>query len=434
VPSPEPDGSRPNIILAMTDDQGWGDVGFNAHPVLKTPHLDAMAESGLRFDRFYAGAPVCSPTRGSCLTGRHPWRYGILFANFGPPDEPSKYPLPMPEVTLAEAVSNLGYECGHFGKWHLGDFEGPMQSAPDQSGFDDWLSTVRKVATVDPEGYWDNGEPVEGPLEGDDSRIIMDRALRFIEGAVAREHPFLAVIWFHTPHLPVLATDEFRALYADHPEQCRHYWGALSAMDAQMGRLRAALREMDVAEDTIVWFCSDNGPEGDEQTDERPGSAGPFRGRKRSLWEGGIRVPAILEWPERIPGPRATDLPCCTSDFYPTLMDVLGYEPPAQPRPIDGISLVDLLDGEMQGRPAPMAFETLEGTTRGSPSTALIGNRHKLLMDPAGEPVLLHDLLEDPAETHDLSADRPDVVEAMMATLQGERASWARSRDGEDYL
>jgi hypothetical protein len=115
-------------------------------------------------------------------------------------------------------------------------------------------------------------------------------------------------------------------------------------------------------------------------------------------------------------------------------MNVLGYEPPAQPRPIDGVSLVDLLDGDMQVRPAPMAFETLEGTTRGSQSTALIGNRHKLLMDPTGEPVLLHDLLDDPAESHDLSVDRPDVVEAMRATLQGERKSWARSRDGEDYL
>lgn len=431
---PEPDGPRPNIILAMTDDQGCGDVGYAGHPVLQTPNLDAMAEAGIRFDRFYAGAPVCSPTRGSCLTGRHPWRYGILFANHGPLDAPSKYPLPMPEVTLAEALGDLGYACGHFGKWHLGDFEGPMKSAPDDSGFDDWLSTVRKVATVDPEGYWDNGRPVEGPLEGDDSRIIMDRALRFIEGAVDAERPFLAVVWFHTPHLPVLATEEFRALYADHPEQCQHYWGALTAMDAQMGRLRAALREMSVAEETILWFCSDNGPEGDEMTEERPGSAGPFRGRKRSLWEGGIRVPAILEWPERIREPRATDVPCCTSDFYPTLMDVLGYEPPKQPRPIDGVSLVDLLEGEMGGRPMPMAFETMEGTTRGSPSTALIGNRHKLLMDPAGEPVLLYDLLEDPAEEHDLAADRADVVEAMAATLKDERASWARSRDGEDYL
>ncbi|MEN6605480.1 MAG: sulfatase-like hydrolase/transferase, partial [Bryobacteraceae bacterium] len=134
----------------MADDQGWGDAGYNGHRILKTPCLDEMASAAVRFDRFYSGAPVCSPTRGSCLTGRHPYRYGIFFANAGGPGQASDYTLPEREITLAEVLGPLGYRTGHFGKWHLGDFEGPRKASPSDAGFHEWFSTVRKVPTVDP--------------------------------------------------------------------------------------------------------------------------------------------------------------------------------------------------------------------------------------------------------------------------------------------
>ena len=173
---------RTNVILMMSDDQGWGDVGYNGHKILKTPHLDAMAGEGLRLNRFYASSPVCSPTRGSCLTGRHPYRYGILYANAGGPTAPSRYLLPKGEITLAEVLAERGWRTGHFGKWHLGDFEGKTRSAPSDHGFDEWFSTARKVATLNPDAasYRHNGKKVEGPLKGDDSKIIMDKALPFI--------------------------------------------------------------------------------------------------------------------------------------------------------------------------------------------------------------------------------------------------------------
>ena len=128
----------PNIILAMADDQGWGDTSYNGHHILSTPHLDAMARASIRFDRFYSGAPVCSPTRGSALTGRHPFRYGMFFANADTgTDAPSKYALPAREQTLPEFLKPLGYRSAHFGKWHLGDFAGPKQSSPVENGFDE---------------------------------------------------------------------------------------------------------------------------------------------------------------------------------------------------------------------------------------------------------------------------------------------------------
>ncbi len=423
-------GEVPNIILAMADDLGWGDTGYNGHPHLRTPYLDEMAHTGLRFDRFYSAAPVCSPTRGSCLTGRQPYRYGIFSANAG--NGASFYPLPEVEVTLAEAVKPLGYATGHFGKWHLGDFEGEKKSSPSDHGFDEWFSTVRRVSTFDPEGYWHNGEPVTDVLEGDDSALIVSWALDFIKGAVAERHPFLAVVWFHTPHLPVISKGNHQIIYNDHPGETSNYWGAVSAMDEQLGRLRREIRRLGVADNTMLWFASDNGPEGTEQSTERPGSAGPFRGRKRSLFEGGIRVPGILEWPAKITEAAATEIPAVTSDYYPTILDVLGLHPEIQPRPIDGFSLLPLIEGSMNERPHPIAFETDRHRNR-TPTLALIDNRYKLISKLDRSEDMLFDLIEDAGETKNLVRDQPGVAEAMRKQLAEWRTSCEASLRGDDY-
>ena len=428
--SPRSLGELPNIILAMADDLGWGDTGYNGHPQLRTPYLDEMARTGLRFDRFYAAAPVCSPTRGSCLTGRHPSRYGIFHANAG--GGPSLYSLPKEEVTLGEAVKPLGYGTGHFGKWHLGDFEGEQKSSPSDHGFDEWFSTVRKVSTFEPEGYWHNGELVTETLEGDDSAIIVSRALDFINRAVAERRPFLAVLWFHTPHLPVISKGNHQIIYNDHPGETSNYWGAVSAMDEQIGRLRRELRRRDIADNTMLWFASDNGPEGAEQSDERPGSAGRFRGRKRSLFEGGIRVPGILEWPARITEGRTVKMPVVTSDYYPTILDILGLDRENQPRPLDGISLLPLIEGRITERPQPIAFETGRHRNR-TPTFALIGNHYKLISQLDQSQDLLFDLQADPAESTNLLRKDPDRAQAMREQLEEWRTSCARSLKGEDY-
>jgi len=438
-----PQGSgrqRPNVILTMTDDQGWGDTGYNGHPVLKTPALDAMARTGLRFNRFHSGAPVCSPTRGSAMTGRHPYRYGIFFANVGH--------MRPKEVTLAEALKTQGYATGHFGKWHLGTLTktekdsnrgGPggvtHYSPPWDNGFDVCFSTEAKVPTWDPmhqpgtnkpygTHYWTGpGQKVTENLAGDDSRVIMDRAIPFIRDAVAKQQPFLAVIWFHTPHEPVLAGPAYLKRYPNaRSEKHRHYYGCLTAMDEQMGRLRAELRSLGVAENTMLWFCADNGPE----HRGGPGSTGGLRGRKRDLFEGGIRVPGLLEWPARITKPRTTNVPCSTCDYFPTVLAALGFHMKGQPEPIDGVDLMPLVDGSMTERPRPIAFESKN-------QIALVDNQWKLITTNKGKTWMLYDLVADPAEANDLAAQQPDVVAQMKQTLEAWRQSCQASLAGKDY-
>jgi arylsulfatase A-like enzyme len=470
---------RPNIILVMADDLGWGDTGYNGNPVVKTPVLDDMARKGIRFDRFYSGAPLCSPTRGSCLTGRHPYRYGIFWANSGH--------MKKEEITLAEALKSSGYTTGHFGKWHVGTLTKTEKdsnrggrpenikhfSPPWENGFDQSFCTEARTATWDPlirpkhlgkdhevryhkgkpfhvwwdpvkEGeetvslglsYWENGKKVTEPLRGDDSRIIMDRAIPFIQNAVKQKQPFLTVIWFHTPHFPVVAGPEYTKHYKEHDKLSQHYFGCITAMDEQIGRLRKELRTLGAAENTMLWFCSDNGPEG--TAEQYPSTAGPFRGRKRDLLEGGIRVPAILEWPSKIKSGLVTDLPCCTSDYFPTVMDILGLKLPGQVQPVDGVSLAPLIAGKMRLRPRPIGFESRNPRSDADPVTrnrlALIDNRYKLLRYGDESEWELYDLIEDPGETKNLASEYPKVLERMRKALLEWRASCARSLAGADY-
>jgi arylsulfatase A-like enzyme len=457
---------RPNIILVMADDLGWGDTGYNGHPTLKTPHLDAMARDGLRFERFYSGAPVCSPTRGSCLTGRHPYRYGIFFANTGH--------LPQQEVTLAELLGSLGYTTGHFGKWHLGTLTKTIKESnrggpggvahyapPWDNGFDVCFSTEAKVPTYDPmlkpksarRTWWDpveddaeaveygthywtgEGEMVTENLRGDDSRIIMDRAIPFIRDAVKHDQPFFTVVWFHAPHLPVVAGPKYTTMYKGADKHTQHYWGCITALDEQVGRLRSELKQLGVEENTMLWFASDNGPEGN---DKAPGTTKGLRGRKRSLFEGGVRVPGLLVWPERVKAGRSTAVPASTCDYLPTILELLDIER-TDVQPLDGVSLLPLIEGSMQQRPEPIAFES-------AGQVALVDNRYKIVHQPKGgrggrnknenltaEDFLLFDIQADPGEKNDLAAEHPDVVKEMAKRLLAWRESCNNSRAGEDY-
>ena len=443
-----PDPKPPNVVLVMADDLGWGDTGYNGHPLLSTPNLDAMSAAGVRFDRFYAGAPVCSPTRGSCLTGRHPYRYGVTGANQGH--------LRAEETSLAEVLHEAGYATGHFGKWHLGtmtaDYSGkgagrrPEENhcTPGMAGFDEWFSTEFAVATWDPYApenshrhnrpwdpralYWENGRNVTEPLEGCDSRLIMDRAVAFIEGSVERDAPFFCVVWFHAPHVPVVGGPEFLERYPDPPEGERHYYATVTALDHQVGRLRGALRELGVADDTMLWFTSDNGPEGNPGPRDRSwGSTGPFRGRKRSLYEGGVRVPGLLEWPAALPEACVVAAPCSTSDYFPTVLSAVGIPLP-EGRALDGIDVLPLITGERDERGAPIAF-------RHGPQAALSGDRFKLVRNDRldrhrsdtgvvpVEEVELYDLVNDPGETRNVASEHPRVTAELRERLERWTAS-----------
>ena len=409
--------SRPNIVLVMADDQGWGQTGYYNHPILKTPNLDAMAANGLRFDRFYAGAPVCSPTRASVLTGRSNDRTGV---------ESHGYALRRQEITIAQMLRDAGYVTAHFGKWHLNALRGPGvpildsdDHNPGEFGFDQWLSVTN---------FFDR-DPIlsrQGKFEefqGDSSEIVVAQALDFIGNQAGGEAPFLTVIWYGTPHNPFKAADADMAAFKELDEESRHHYGELVAMDRSIGTLRQGLRELGIAENTLVWFCSDNGG----LPKIKPETVGGLRGNKGTIYEGGLRVPAIIEWPAEITSPRITNFPASVLDIVPTLLAIAAVNHPAPQRARDGISLLPLFDRELDRRQKPIPF-------RHTGRAAMIDNDMKLLTnDIASGKFELYDLASDHAETKDLSKERPGVF----ARMKKEFLEWNKSVDtsfvGKEY-
>jgi len=358
-----PGAERPNVILIMADDLGWGDVAYNGNPVVQTPCLDAMALEAVRLDRFYAAAPVCSPTRGSCLTGRHPYRYGIEWAG--------EAPLRPGELTIAETLREAGYATGHFGKWHVGGLS----------------KTVKQ-------SYFNSDSP---------------------------------------------------------PQDCAAL-NVRSSDNCCVG-----------IKNTLVCFCSDNGPSYIYDYN----SAGPFQGKKATLWEGGLRVPAIVEWPGRLPEGSVIDAPISTSDFYPTILAAAGIATPEGQPILDGINVMPLLEGRREDRGEPIAFQVpvksepdvffdadaamngradAQGRTTsnrrigvkeavpGSLQSAICDDRYKLISVDGGDRWRLFDLIADPGETNDLAEKQPERVRSMRTVLENWIESCERSERGEDYI
>ena len=426
---------RPNIILMMADDLGYGDTGFNGNEIIQTPHLDKMARDGAVFRHFYSGGPVCSPTRGSCLTGRHPYRYGIFSANIGH--------LPKQEITLAQMLKSQGYATGHFGKWHLGTLDRVISSKgkkrkpaenyapPWERDYDRSFVTESAVSTWDPglgkravnNPFYDDGvavDPNDESLLGGASRVVVDRAIPFIEDAVKNEKPFFTVVWFHAPHEDIQAGPEYLKKYEGYGEAA-HYYGCITELDEQVGRIRRKLDELGVADNTILFFCSDNGPEGKKPAGRQAGTTDGLRGRKRSLFDGGVRVPALALWPGEIEAGAVISEPCSTLDYLPTIASLLNYELPAD-RTIDGEDISPVLRGEKWARQKSIPF-------RHAGVASLVKGGFKLVM-PSGE---LYELNEDRSEKKNIASDHPEMVSAMKKELNSYLAEFKASHAGKDY-
>jgi len=441
----------------MADDQGWGDMAYYGHPVLKTPNFDDMASKGLRFDHFYAAAPVCSPTRGSVMTGRNPNRFGCF--SWGNTLRPQ-------ETTIAEALKTAGYVTGHFGKWHLGSVRKGSPVNPGACGFDEWLSAPN---------FFDNDpilsrEGVAVQTEGESSMVTVDASLEFIRKQVESPQPFFAVVWFGSPHSPHIAAKEDAALYPDQEKNFQNFYGEVTGMDNAVGKLRGELENLGIKDDTILWYCSDNGGL------PKVGSTGG-RGHKGNIYEGGLRVPAILEWPARIEEPRVIEVPCNTSDIYPTLLEIAGVWMENQP-PLDGISLMPLFKNEMKDRPDPMGFwqypvggiktpssvwmaELFEAQKQGKEPEDTFALRldagnidkqypeddfpgHAAWLDwplklhriqkGKDDPVFeIYNLADDPKEENDLISTESNRADSMKVQLEEWQASVMRSLNGKDY-
>jgi arylsulfatase A-like enzyme len=407
---------KPHIIFVMADDMGWGQTSYRGHPILKTPHLDAMAANGLRFDRFYAGGPVCSPTRAAVLTGRSPDRTGVLQHG---------YALRLQEKTIAQALKGAGYVTGHFGKWHLNGHRGPGAPIlagdpyhPGKFGFDAWVS-VSNFYDINP--LMSRAGKIE-EFQGDSSAIAVAEAVKFLEKHRAGGRPMFAVIWDGSPHSPFKAAAADLAAFDGLDGNSANHHGELVAMDRSIGTLRAKIRELGLAENTLLVFCSDNGG----LPAIKPSTVGHLRGFKGSIFEGGLRVPGIIEWPGVIK-PRVTDTPASVMDLFPTVADIVGLPADSLIQPIDGQSLRPLFARETGPRNRPIGF-------RYGKKRAFIDDRYKLSTENLdGGKFELFDLIADPTESRDVAAENPMVAQRLREQFLVWNAGMDASFAGKDY-
>ena len=446
---------HPNILYLLADDLGYGDVEYNGGKA-KTPNLNQMAQgaNSIHLTRFYSGGPVCSPTRGTLLTGRNHNRYCIWHADLGQPcndgECPSSMPLPTSEVTLPEILKKKGYKTAIFGKWHVGDLkvvEGGNKrwpvSHPGMHGFDQWLVTEKATSSVAPNcrcskhfnctvmgrfykhiklcrdyHYMDleskTLQAYKHFITGD-SDFIVDIFEKFLQESRCSEKPFFVILAFHDVHKKYYALDPYYTMYQEqgYSEDTINYYGAISQLDQAIGRVRGLLETYGVRNNTFVWFSSDNGPQ-----KGTPGSTAGLRGKKGSVFEGGIRVPAILEWPALIKANRKSDYPVVTNDLLPTVCDILGIDPP-QDRPIDGISILPFLKQDVSHRNSsiPFAFHIKKGNLNSDFYVALLRDSQKLVVKYNKgnvQSINLYDVVADPKETTDILDQHMDIVPVLI--------------------
>ena len=465
---------QPNVILVMADDMGWAQTGYYGHPILKTPHLDAMAENGLRMDRFYAGAPSCTPTRASVMTGRTNDRTGAFRVG--------SY-INKQEKMLSTAFKDAGYITAHFGKWHLNmdspDLDHPLPKSdphnPGELGFDYWLSHT----TGFDRSFDLSRNGVLEKFEGDGSEIIVEEAVRFITDELERGKPFFIVIWYSAPHGPWDASEEdIKPFLGKVDRTSAHAHGEIVAIDRSIGNLRTSLRELGIADNTLVWFTSDNG--GSPNLDVRvwpskdsfggaggqgmemeypsncsneidfnltstqarelhgcirgmdPDSTGYLRGFKKEFYEGGLRVPTVIEWPAGIE-PRVTNFPSSTYDMFPTLIDVAGLSPDSINAVHDGISIIELFDYELPKREAPIGFRANGGLMWLDNDWKLVRN-----VDYDGKKFVttdyeLYNVIGDPTESNNLIEMYPEIAAKMIEQQSKWSLSVSKSAFGADY-
>jgi arylsulfatase A-like enzyme len=395
---------QPNVVLIITDDQGYGDLSIHGNPHLKTPHIDRIGAEGVRFTQFQV-SPVCSPTRASLMTGRYNYRTGVVDTYLG---RSMMYP---DEVTIAEILGRHGYRTGLFGKWHLGD-NYPMR--PIDQGFQ--VALCHNGGGIgqpsDPPGnsYFDpilqeDGRPVR--VKGYCTDIFFDRAAEFIEAS--RQRPFFAYISTNAPHTPLDVAEElaapYRAMGLD--DTITKIYGMVKNIDDNAGRLLERLARLELEQDTIVIFLTDNGPQQDRF------NAG-MRGRKGTVYQGGIRVPFFFRWPRSIQRGRTIDTIAAHIDVLPTLLEACGVALPAGLR-IDGRSLLPLIRGQNPSWPERTLFTQWRRGDQPEPfrSAAVRTSRYKLIDGKE-----LYDLSSDPGEQHDLAAANPKIAAQLRAAYE----------------
>lgn len=412
--TPQEAGPRPNLVLFVADDLGWNGVGYHGGPI-ETPHIDALAESGVRLERFYA-LPTCTPARAALLTGRYPIRYGLQSDVIRPWTEAG---LDLEERLLSETLHDAGYVTALVGKWHLG--HATRAYLPTRRGFDHqygnytgWIDSFRhRRLGVDD---WNRDDKPIGE-RGHATDLIASEAERLLRERDP-EKPLFLLISFTAPHGPFQPTDEYRERYAALAEEdstLADYAALITHLDAAVGRTVATLDELGLRDDTLVLFLSDNGG-----MQEVPQANLPLRAAKLSLYEGGVRVPAVASWPGHLPAGAAIEEVVHITDLLPTLLGVAGVDPDGE-RQLDGRDVWPVL---AEGASSPHTELLLNASDSWA---GLLAGRWKLVLrtDDADAKPELYDLETDPNEEHDVAAEHPVVTQRLGAVLEGYRSEAA---------
>ena len=410
----------PNLVLFLADDLGYGDLGCFGHPIIQSPNLDAFARQGVRLTQCYSGSAVCSPSRSALLTGRTPHRNGVYTWIA----EGAEVHLRTSENTLPKLLKGAGYTTCHSGKWHLnGLFNNPAQPQPGDHGYDWWMATQNNAAPTheNPNNFVRNGQPV-GQMQGYSAPLVVDEAIGWLKEKRDASKPFFLAVWTHEPHYPIKSDPAFKALYPDLADDIqREHHANVTQMDHAFGQLMKALEDQKLTDNTLVFFTSDNGPEGDGIRTPGRGSSGGLRGRKRDMHEGGIRVPGIARWPGKIKPGTTCVTPVIGSDVFPTMLTAANVEVPKD-RVLDGVNVLGLLDGSTASveRPQPLFWRLHMAPNA---KFAMRVDDWKILADETLSEFELYNLKTDEKETTDLKEQEPERFAALRDQLIKHNAS-----------
>ncbi len=387
--------TKPNILFLFADDLGYGELGCYGLKEVPTPNIDSIAANGIRFTSGYVAAPLCSPSRAGLMTGRYQQRFGHENNNMAPGGC-----LPMTETTLGQRMQALGYATGIIGKWHLG--KEPDQ-LPMKRGFDEYFGVFGNPGSYfTPKGFIDSrvsAEPQQAPKDFYTTDAFAARAADWI--GKHKDGPWFLYMPFNAVHAPHEATDKYlqRFKHISDPKR-RNFDGMLSALDDAVGVVLAKLRELKLEENTLIFFVSDNGAPGG-----RDGNGG-LRGSKHTCWEGGFRLPWMVQWKGKLAAGKVSDLPVSTLDVMPTCVNLAGgaVDPAWK---LDGVDLLPFLTGAKQGRPHETLCWRIDGMW------AIRNGDMKLVVGEAGHAPELFNLATDVGEKNDLAASQPDKVKEL---------------------
>jgi arylsulfatase A len=335
--------NRPNIIIFLADDLGYGDLACYGNKNIRTPSLDRLSAEGILFTDAYSSAPMCSPSRAGLLTGRNPGRAGIY--DWIAPD--SSFYLKKDEVTISRLLNEEGYQTAICGKWHLNGKMGvPEQSQPDDHGFDYYFATQFSSNHLAPTGFYRNGGKLYRQNNGYSCDIVTNDAINWLKKSWDGESPFFQFVSFHEVHEPIASPPDLLVEYSSAGKKMVYY-ANVANLDRAVGNYLSVIEEMGLKENTIVIFTSDNGPApwSKGYFERSYGETGGLKGRKRYLWEGGIRVPCLIRWPAVIPAGQVIKVPISNIDFMPTLAGICGIKIPVEIH-IDGSDISPILTGK----------------------------------------------------------------------------------------